>query len=176
MDGVAQSDAEQTRVAARHLHAAGLRTVASLELTKGLVVLLLGFGAISLVHKDAWDVAETVLRFLHVNPDHHYAQVFLNLADNVTDAKLWAMAAGALAYSIIRFVESYGLWHERTWAEWFALISGALYLPFEAYELVRRPTLVHLALLLINLGIVLYMLYLRLAAQIEAAEAAEPPG
>ena len=176
MGGVAQTRAEQSRVAARHRHAAGLRTVASLELTKGLVVLLLGFGAVSLVHKDAWDVAETVLRFLHVNPDRHYAQVFLNLADNVTDAKLWAMAAGALAYSIIRFVESYGLWRERTWAEWFALISGALYLPFETYELVWRPTLVHLAVLLINLGIVLYMLYLRLSAQIEAAEAAELPG
>ena len=96
-------------------------------------MLLLGFGAVSMVHKDAWDVAEALLRFLHVNPDHHhYAQVFLNLADNVTDAKLWAMAAGAAAYSIVRFVEAYGLWRERTWAEWFALISGALYVPFES--------------------------------------------
>ena len=109
--------------------------MASLELAKGAVVLLLGFGAVSLVHKDAWDVAESLLQILHVNPDHHrYAQVFLNLADNVTDAKLWAMAAGAMAYSIIRFVEAYGLWRARTWAEWFALISGAIYVPFEAYE------------------------------------------
>ena len=64
-----------------------------------------------MVHKDAWDAAEALLRFLHVNPDrHHYAQVFLNLADNVTDAKLWAVAAGAAAYSVVRFVEAYGLW------------------------------------------------------------------
>jgi uncharacterized membrane protein (DUF2068 family) len=138
---------------------------------------LLGFGAVSLVHKDAWDVAEAVLRFLHVNPDHHrYAQVFLNLADNLTDAKLWAMAAGATAYSIVRFVESYGLWRERAWAEWFALISGALYVPFEAYELVRRPTLIHVAVLVINLGIVFYMLYLRLSAPTEAAKHPQPPG
>ena len=143
--------------------------MASLELGKGLVVLLLGFGFVSLVHKDAWDVAETLLHFLHVNPDRRYAQVFLNLADNITDAKLWAMAGGALAYSIVRFVEAYGLWLERTWAEWFALISGALYVPFEAYELVRRPTMVHVAVLLINLGIVLFMLYLRLSAEMETA-------
>jgi uncharacterized membrane protein (DUF2068 family) len=113
-----------------------------------------------------------VLRFLRVNPDHHhYAQVFLNLADNVTDAKLWALAAGATAYSIVRFVEAYGLWHARAWAEWFALISGALYVPFEAYELARRPTPVHWAVLLINLGIVFYMLYLRLSAPTESANA-----
>src|SRR5882672_2026574 len=157
------------KAAERHRRRAALRAVASLELAKGLVVLLLGFGAVSLVHKDAWDVAETLLHFLHVNPDrHHYAQVFLNLADNVTDAKLWAMAGGAAAYSIVRFVEAYGLWRARTWAEWFALISGALYVPFETYELVRRLTPIHLAVLLINLGIVLYMLYLRLVARKEA--------
>ncbi|PYX36138.1 MAG: DUF2127 domain-containing protein [Acidobacteria bacterium] len=160
---------EHAKAAELHRRRAALRAVASLELAKGLVVLLLGFGAVSLVHKDAWDVAETLLHFLHVNPDHHhYAQVFLNLADNVTDAKLWAMAAGAAAYSIVRFVEAYGLWRERPWAEWFALISGTLYVPFEAYELVRRVTAVHLAVLLINLGIVFYMLYLRLTARKEA--------
>jgi uncharacterized membrane protein (DUF2068 family) len=169
MHNLTISIVERARAAAQHRRLAALRTVASLELAKGLVVLLLGFGAVSLVHKDAWDVAEAVLRFLHVNPDHHhYAQVFLNLADNLTDAKLWAMAAGATAYSIIRFVEAYGLWRERSWAEWFALISGALYVPFEAYELVRRPTPVHAAVLLINLVIVFYMLYLRLSAHKEA--------
>jgi len=176
MDSTAQAQAEQIKAAARHRHLAGLRAVATLELTKGLVVLLLGFGAVSLVHKDAWDVAETMLRFLRVSPDRHYAQIFLNLTDNLTDKRLWAMAAGAAAYSIIRFVESYGLWNERTWAEWFALISGALYVPFEAYELARRATVIHVTVLLINLGIVFYMLYLRLSAQKEAATQAEPSG
>ena len=141
MDHVAAAIVSHAIAAERHRRRAALRAVASLELTKGLVVLLLGFGAVSMVHKDAWDAAEALLRFLHVNPDHHhYAQVFLNLADNVTDKKLWALAAGAAAYSIVRFVEAYGLWLERTWAEWFALISGALYVPFEVYEVVRRTT------------------------------------
>ena len=169
MDKVTTLIVEHAKAAEQHRRRTALRAVASLELAKGVVVLLLGFGAVSLVHKDAWDVAEAVLHFLRVNPDHHhYAQVFLNLADNVTDAKLWAMAAGATAYSIVRFIEAYGLWRARAWAEWFALISGALYVPFEAYELARRVTPVHLAVLLINLGIVFYMLYLRLSARRES--------
>ena len=170
MDHLTTTIVTHAKTAERHRRRAALRAVASLELAKGAVVLLLGFGAVSLVHKDAWDAAEALLRFLHVNPDHHhYAQVFLNLADNVTDKKLWAVAAGAAAYSIVRFVEAYGLWGERTWAEWFALISGTLYVPFEVYELVRRPTAIHVAVLLINLAIVFYMLYLRLSAQAEEA-------
>ena len=170
MDKVTTVIVEHAKAAERHRRRAALRAVASLELAKGLVVLLLGFGAVSLVHKDAWDTAEALLRFLHVDPDRHrYAQVFLNLADNITDAKLWAVAGGALAYSIVRFIEAYGLWRERTWAEWFALISGSLYVPFEAFELVRRPTPIHLGVLLVNLAIVFYMLYLRLSARAEHA-------
>ena len=172
MDKVTTLLVEHAKAAEQHRRMAALRAVASLELAKGLVVLLLGFGAVSLVHKDAWDVAETLLHFLRVNPDHHhYAQVFLDLADNVTDRKLWALAAGAAAYSVVRFVEAYGLWRARTWAEWFALISGAIYVPFEAYELARRSTPIHLAVLLINLAIVFYMLYLRLAARAEVKDA-----
>ena len=72
-----------------------LRAVATIEFVKGLVVLLAGFGVLSLVHRDAWDAAESFLEWLHVSPDAHYAQVFLNLADQVTDSKLWLVAGGA---------------------------------------------------------------------------------
>jgi uncharacterized membrane protein (DUF2068 family) len=142
-----------------------LRAVASVEFFKGLIVLLAGFGVLSLVHRDAWDLAETFLEWLHISSDTHYAQVFLNLADQVTDAKLWGVAILALAYSDLRFAESYGLWRERAWAEWLALISGAIYLPFEIYELVRRPDWIRLIIFGVNLAVVLYMTYLRFQAR-----------
>ena len=142
-----------------------LRAVASVEFLKGLVVLLAGFGVLSLVHRDAWDVAESFLEWLHISPDTRYAQVFLNLADQVTDAKLWTVAIAALAYSTLRFFEAYGLWRELAWAEWLALISGAIYLPFEIFELARRPDWVRLAIFLVNLAVVLYMAFLRMQAR-----------
>jgi uncharacterized membrane protein (DUF2068 family) len=144
-----------------------LRAVASVEFIKGLIVLLAGFGVLSLVHRDAWDEAERFLEWLHISPEAHYAQVFLNLADQVTDAKLWGVAILALGYSALRFAESYGLWRERAWAEWLALISGAIYLPFEIYELVRRPDWVPLVIFVVNLVVVVYMAYLRMLARTE---------
>ena len=81
-------------------------------------------------------------------------------ANRVTDQKLWTFAGVALVYSILRFVEAYGLWKARAWAEWIALISGAIYLPFEVVELIRRLTVFHLSLLIANLAVVLYMVYL----------------
>jgi uncharacterized membrane protein (DUF2068 family) len=141
-----------------------LRAVASFELAKGLVVLLAGCGVLFLVHKDTGDVADTFLRLLHISPDHHFAQLFLNWADNLTDTKLLAVAGAATAYAIVRFTEAYGLWKARAWAEWFALVSGAVYLPFEIYKLIERITPLHVGILIVNLAVVLFMGLLRLSA------------
>lgn len=137
-----------------------LRAVASLELLKGVIVLAAAFGIVFLVHKDPWDVADSLIHLLHISPDGHFAHRFLEWADTLTDAKLWTVAAAALAYSILRFVEGYGLWHARAWAEWIALISGSLYLPFEIVKLVHRQSLFHVGLFVVNLAVVLYMAYL----------------
>jgi len=137
-----------------------LRGIASFEMAKGLVVLLAAFGVLFLVGRDPWDVADGLLRILHISPDHHFAQSFLNWSDTLTDAKLWAVAAAAIGYSILRFVEAYGLWRARAWAEWIALVSGSIYLPFEIYKLIHRQSLLHISILVINLGIVAYMAYL----------------
>jgi uncharacterized membrane protein (DUF2068 family) len=137
-----------------------LRAVATFELTKGLIVLLSACGVLLLVHReDPWDIADGLLRLLHISPDHHFAQVFLDWADNLTETKLWAVAAVAVAYSVLRFVEAYGLWYAKAWAEWIALVSGTLYLPFEVYKLIHQASLFHISVLLINLAVVLYMIY-----------------
>ena len=64
------------------------------------------------------------------------------------------LAACAGAYGVIRFVEAYGLWLNKTWAEWFAIISGSIYLPVEIYELVERVTWTRATVLLVNAFIV----------------------
>jgi uncharacterized membrane protein (DUF2068 family) len=140
-----------------------LRAVASLEVGKGLVVLAAGFGVLFLLHKDTAEMAENLLHLLHISPDHHFAHIFLRWADGLTDRKLWAVSGVAISYSALRFVEAYGLWKARAWAEWIALISGMMYLPIEIRELIRGVSLFHVGLLLVNLGIVFYMMYLRWA-------------
>lgn len=150
---------EKTRTL-HHVHQRHmLRAVAAFEFSKGIFVVVMGFCAIALVHKDAWLIAESLLALLHISTDRHYAQVFLDFADSVTDARLWAAAEIAFAYAVLRFTEAYGLWKERTWAEWVAFVSGTLLLPFEIRELFRGITFWRCGLLIGNVAIVLYMLY-----------------
>src|ERR1700730_16945001 len=69
-----------------------LKAVATFEFFKGIFVLVMGFCAIALVHKDVWLYAESLLALFHINTDRRSAQLFLDFANNVTDARLWAAA------------------------------------------------------------------------------------
>ena len=57
--------------------------------------------------------------------------------------------------------EAYGLWREREWAQWFSLLSTALYLPPELYWMLRHPSWRKRAVLAINIVIFLFMVSLR---------------
>jgi len=149
-----------------HFHSAehrarlqALRTVALLEFAKGVVVLAAVF---SLYWLDPTDVAGAFLNFLHISPDRHFAHLFMQMADKLSNIKLWHLILGAVFYSGLRFAEATGLWRARAWAEWIALISGALYLPLELRILLRHATAFHAAVLIVNLAIVAFMFYLRI--------------
>lgn len=139
------------------------RGIAALEFLKGLAVVLLGTGVATMLHHehDVEDVAVNLLYVLHISHHHHLSAIFLQAADKLQDTNLVVVAICAGVYSLLRFVEAYGLWNGRVWAEWFALISGAVYLPLEVYELVRRATPVRFGIFFINILIVLYMGWLR---------------
>ena len=152
-----------------------LRAVASLEFSKGVFVVVMGICALALLHRDTWLIAESLLSLLRISTDHRAAQVFLDFADSITDARLWAAASIAFGYAALRFTEAYGLWKERTWAEWVAFISGTLLLPVEVRELVRGITFWRCALLVGNLAIIVYMFYVILENRRERREACLVP-
>ena len=149
-----------------------LRAVALFEFFKGSFVVLMGLCALALVHKDVWLYAESLLALLRISTDRRSAQMFLDFADNVTDARLWAAARIAFTYALLRFSEAYGLWKGRTWAEWVAMVSGTLLLPLEIREMMRGITWVRSALLIGNLAVVIYMIYVIRANRRERQQAA----
>ena len=135
----------------------GLRVVAGFEAMKGLLVLLAGCGLLAVIHRDLHLAATHLVQALHFNPAKHYPSIFIDAADRVTDVQLWMIALSALLYSIVRFVEAYGLWRQMQWAEWFGLLSGAMYIPLEIFEASREFTWPRITVLLVNLGVVGYL-------------------
>jgi uncharacterized membrane protein (DUF2068 family) len=134
-----------------------LDVVAALEAAKGLIVLLAGFGLLGLLHRDLHVFSGELVAQMHLNPARKYPRIFIDLMSSLDDRRLWSLAGLALLYSTIRLVEAYGLWRQRTWAEWLALAGGCIYLPFEVYEIYVKFTAVRVTALVVNLVIVLLM-------------------
>lgn len=135
----------------------GIRVIALIEAAKGVLALLFGCGTLALLHRDLGALALRVVTELHLNPAHKYPRLFIELSASATDSQLWLVSSIAFVYALFRLVESYGLWRERTWAEWVAFLSATLYLPVEIYELCHRITWFRVSILLINAGVVIFM-------------------
>lgn len=151
-----KSTAHQSHVSIASQSAA-IRAVALFEAFKGTVVLMAASGFLSLIHKDVHVMAAKLIEHLHLNPASRYPKIFLDVTSNLQDGRLMLLAVGAGAYAFIRFVEAYGLYGEKAWAEVFAAVSGAIYIPFELAELIRHPTWHGALLLTLNLLIVAFM-------------------
>jgi uncharacterized membrane protein (DUF2068 family) len=149
-----------------------LHIVALLEATKGLLVFAAGIGALSLLNRDASLIAEKLVRYLLLNPDGRTVHFLVERAEQVTNQQLIFLAGGAMLYSGMRFAEAYGLWKNRAWAEWLAVLGGMVYLPFEISAILHRATVLRFSLLGLNLLIVGYVarvLYVKRKARKAAA-------
>jgi uncharacterized membrane protein (DUF2068 family) len=136
----------------------GVRTVAVFEAAKGLVVLLAGSSLLLFMDRDLQVGAGRLVGWLHLDPAGDYPQMFLRLAEAASvPGRLPLIALVAAFYATFRFVEAFGLWRERRWAEWVAVVTGSAYIPFEVYALIRGPAIEPLAFLVVNLLIVSYL-------------------
>jgi len=143
-----------------HASKAGLRMVAVFEATKGVLAMVLAVILIAVRHRME-DLAEELLYHLHIGFDQRWAQALLHGANDLSYMKIGTVLGVAMAYAAVRFTEAWGLWYRRVWAEWFALLSGTLYLPIEIVKVVQHWHWLPISVLLINLAIVLYMLEIR---------------
>lgn len=133
------------------------------KLFKGLTLLIAGIGLLKLLHKD---IAEVVLRWvtvLRVDPDNRFIHSALVKVFNVTPKQLKELSVGTFVYSAIFLTEATGLLTHKHWAEYMTLISTALFIPLEVWEIHLHFTALKLAVTLVNLVIVWY-----LAARIKA--------
>jgi len=140
-------------------HSRGLRTIAAIEFVKGGISLVILCALVALLKRnyDLAEAAQNLLFRLHISSERHIAHAFVDAAGRVKDASLEVVVLVFCLYATMRFIEAFGLWFRRVWAEWFAIISGLVYLPLEIRMIIRRPTGFHWLVLLSNLAIVGYI-------------------
>lgn len=69
------------------------------------------------------------------------------------------LGTGLLAYALVEGTEGWGLYLHRRWAEYLTVLATAFLIPYEVDELLRHPTLLKAAALLLNLAVVGWLAY-----------------
>ena len=140
----------------------GVRLVAIFEIFKGILALLVAAGLLSITEADIPALLEHGASLLQGSLASYYSRHIMTTATHISTVQIQLAAGFALLYTSIRFIEAYGLWLMRAWGKWLAIISSAIYIPFEIYELTTHSSTLTLAILLINIFIVSYLLYVQL--------------
>jgi uncharacterized membrane protein (DUF2068 family) len=136
-----------------------IRLIAAFKLFKGALLLLVGIGALSLMHREASTLFSRAIETLHLNADSRVIHAALLKVDGLTPVHFELAGVTSLGYSALLMTEGVGLWLRKRWAAYLAVISMALLLPFEIYELIQRVTAVRIGALIANIAIVGYLIW-----------------
>jgi len=138
---------------------AALRTIALFEALKALLALGLAAGAVFFLRHGVHLEATDLVADLGLDPVGLIARVMMGIATRLEGMRVVWVISVALAYALLRFAESWGLWHERAWGEWIGALSGVVYLPLEIHGVILHQTWQRALLLATNLAVVLFLAF-----------------
>jgi uncharacterized membrane protein (DUF2068 family) len=140
-------------------HSRGLILVGLFKLSKAIFFTAVGAGALHLVHKDLGDVLMHVVDALRIDPESRFVGMLMYKADLINVHELRRAGTLSILYAAVCVVEGTGLVLEKGWAEYFTVFLTAMGLPWESYELLERFSPYKVVLLLINIVVLLYLLW-----------------
>jgi uncharacterized membrane protein (DUF2068 family) len=135
----------------------GFKVIGTLKLVSGLIALVAGLGATRFLAHDPGPKLERVATHLHLDPQNHVIHTVISRLTGIDRAHLRAIEAGTFFYALLHLIEGIGLILERDWAGYLVVVATSSLVPFEIYEIIKKPTLVRLSLFLLNVGIVVYL-------------------
>jgi uncharacterized membrane protein (DUF2068 family) len=137
----------------------GIVAIGVFKLLQGLLFILLGIGAIRLLHKDLMQVAEHFILAMRFDPEGRFISLMMDKVAMIDPHRLRQISAAIFAVASLDLIEGTGLVLEQAWAEYVTLVLTASFLPWEFFEVLRRATWIRGSLLVINLIVVIYLVY-----------------
>ncbi len=152
---VAQNDA----VPAEDSSDSGLLLVGLFKLSKALFFGAVGAGALHLIHQNIGDVVMRIVDRLPIDPEGHFVSLLMDKVDLIGGHQLRQAGLLSFLYAALCIVEGTGLMLKKGWAEYFTVILTAGAMPVETYELWEKFEWFKVVLLLINVAVLLYLLW-----------------
>jgi len=140
-------------------HNKGLLAIGLFKLVEAIFFFLVGVGAIHFIHRDLGEAALALALKLRADPDGRLVGFLLDHLDAITAHRLREIGVATFFYAGIRVTEGVGLVLEKVWAEYLTVGVTVSFLPWEMYEIVKRPDWFRVSLLVVNLIVLAYLVW-----------------
>lgn len=135
-----------------------LLLIALFKLVKCTLLVIVGIGAIRLIHRDMAEAVEHWVHLLRVDPGNHFIHRIIAKLTVVTPKQLEALSIGTFFYAALLLTEGVGLLLRKYWAEYFTVITTALFVPLELFEIAKHVSVTRIVVLILNVAIVVYLI------------------
>ena len=142
----------------RHNTERGLKWIGVFKLLIGLLLALVATGVLAFVHQDVAAIVEHWVSRLHLDPESRSIAALLEQLDLVEDRHLQVLSGVTFAYAGLQLTEGVGLLMKKRWAEYLTVIATASLIPIEIYEVIIHFNWWKLILLIVNVGIVWFLI------------------
>lgn len=135
----------------------GLKLIAGAKIAKGTALACLSLGVFDLIHRDLTELAQRFVQVVRISPENKYVELALEKIGLVDESTLKRLGMLSALYASVQLVEGLGLWFGAAWAEYMVVISTGLFVPEECLGLIKNPTWLRFAILLLNAVILVYV-------------------
>jgi uncharacterized membrane protein (DUF2068 family) len=129
------------------------------KLLEGALFIVLGIGALKLIHKDLVEVVTRFLTDLRFDQESRFVNLILEKVALIDPHRLKQISIAIFAASALHLIEGIGLVLRKVWAEYVTLILTASFLPWEMIEIIRHVTWLRVVLMLLNVAVVVYLVF-----------------
>ena len=135
-----------------------LYLIIAIKLLKGLLLLAIGFGLLTLIGEDLDARFDQFLRWIHLDPEKKFFFELGNKLQHITPASIRGVGIGTILYSLFSILEGVGLFFRLRWVGWLVIGESLFFIPLEVYELLRGFSGTVFGILILNIVIVWYLL------------------
>jgi uncharacterized membrane protein (DUF2068 family) len=137
-----------------------IRGIAIFKLAKAALMIAVGLVALRMIHTDIAGILEEWVPHIGFGPGSRFIGKLAVKAAELTPNRIRDVGVGSFIYAALFLTEGIGLWLLKKWAEWMTIVLTSSLLPVEIYEIVRHFGIGKVVVLLINLALVGYLIYL----------------
>jgi uncharacterized membrane protein (DUF2068 family) len=135
-----------------------LSWVVAFKIFKSVLLSALGVFLLGYLHRDPVQTVVKLASTVNLSSTSTMFYRAMSFAMHLTTGRQIALAITSFCYAVLLGTEAVGLWLRRSWARWFTIGVTASLLPFELYEIVRRPgEPIRIGTFIINVAVLIYL-------------------